>query len=101
VLPTMQPVVKSRTRRARAMKAFEEVRIGPVRLFFCLFELIGFKLDGDPAVVCVPSSPVVEFVDPNRLVLEANQTKWVSRNEFEQKWEEMYWSVFQVRLGGR
>jgi hypothetical protein len=83
------------------MKAFEEVRIGPVRLFFCLFELIGFKLDGDPPVVCVPSSPAVDFVDPNRLVLEADQIKWVSRNDFETKWEEMYWSVFQVRLGSR
>ena len=98
MLPTMQPVDKSRTKRARATKSFEEVRIGPVRLYFSHFELIGFQLDGAPPAVCVPLQPIGVgtggHVEHNRLYLEADNTKWLSKHDFERKWEEVSNTIF-------
>jgi hypothetical protein len=54
MLQTIRPVEASRTKRARATKSFEEVRLGPVRLYFSHFELIAFQLDGSLPVVCMP-----------------------------------------------
>jgi hypothetical protein len=84
---------KSRTKRARATKSFEAVRIGPVRLFFSHFELIGFQLDGEQPAVCVPLKRITintgSHVERNRLDLEPDKSKWLSKNEFERKWEEV------------
>ena len=101
MLPTMKPVVASRTKRARATKAFEEVRLGPVRLYFSHFELIGFQLDGALPVACVPLKPITvdtgADVEQHRLHLEPDRTKWCSRHDFEKKWEEISESLLQTR----
>jgi hypothetical protein len=98
MLPTMRPVVKSRTKRARATKSFEEVRIGPVRLYFSHFELIGFQLDGALPVVCAPLQPIGvdtgAHVVHNRLALEPDKTKWLTKHDFERKWEEVGNTIF-------
>ena len=89
MLPTMQPMDTSRTKRARATKSFEQVRVGPLRLYFSHFELIGFQLDGELPVVCVPLKPVgVDtglHVEHHRLELEPDKAKWLSKHDFEQK----------------
>ena len=99
MLPTMQPVESSRTKRARATKLFEQVRIGPVRLYFSHFELIGFQVDGAHPVVCVPLQFIGVgtggHVENNRLELEPDKTKWFSKNEFEQKWQEISSGIFR------
>jgi hypothetical protein len=98
MLPTMKPVYKSRTKRARAMKAFEEVRVGSARLYFSHFELIGFQLDGEPPVVCEPQRPytldTAHHVDENRLHLEPDQAKWSTLSAFEKKWREIRKMLF-------
>jgi hypothetical protein len=100
MLPTSQPMEPSRTKRARASKCFEEVRIGAVRLYFSHFESIGFQLDGALPAVRVPSSrPGVNLpihVEQNRLCLEPDKTKWLSKHDFEMKWEEISNAVFQM-----
>ena len=89
MLPTMQPMDTSRTKRARATKSFEQVRVGPMRLYFSHFELIGFQLDGELTVVCVPLKPVgvgtAAHVEHHRLELEPDKAKWLSKHDFEQK----------------
>src|SRR5262245_34790623 len=99
MLPTMQPMDVARTKRARATKSFEEVRIGRVRLYFSHFELIGFRLDGTPPVVRAPSRPVGVgtggHVEQNRLRLEPDKTKWHSEHDFERKWQEISATVFR------
>jgi hypothetical protein len=100
MLPTMQPVEASRTRRARATKAFEAVRIGKTRLYFSHFELIGFQLDGmPPVVVCVPLKLIGVYagvdLELHRLHLEPDKEKWCSKNEFERKWEELEAAVLR------
>ncbi len=89
----MQPVATSRTKRARATKAFEVVRIGKIRLYFSHFELIGFHLDGQTPVVCVPSKPVGvgtgAHVEQHRLELEPDKANWNSKSDFERKWHEL------------
>jgi hypothetical protein len=99
MLPTMQPVEASRTRRARANKAFEVVRVGKTRLYFSHFELIGFQLDGMPPVVCVPLKPIGvdagAHVEQHRLHLEPDKEKWCSKNEFERKWQELEAAVLR------
>jgi hypothetical protein len=99
MLPTMQPIETSRTKRARATKSFEQVRVGPVRLYFSHFELIRFQLDGALPVVCVPIRPVGigtgGHVEQHRLHLEPDRTKWLSKHEFEQKWHQISSAVFQ------
>src|SRR5262245_23130735 len=99
MLPTMQPVEKSRTKRARATKSFEEVRIGAVRLYFSHFELIAFQLDGSAPVVCAVLRPVTvdmgAFHQQHRLHLEPDKVKWVSKNDFEKKWQEVSEAVFR------
>ena len=73
MLPTMQPVEKFRTKRGRATKSFEEVRVGPVRLYFSHFELIAFQLDGAPPVVCAVLRPITVDMGPD-------QAPWTPRN---------------------
>jgi hypothetical protein len=96
----MQPVEKSRTKRARATKSFEEVRIAPVRLYFSHFELIAFQLDGAPPVVCAVLRPIGvdtgTFVELHRLHLEPDKAKWHSKNNFERKWQEASETVFRA-----
>ena len=100
MLPTMQPMDTSRTKRARATKSFEQVRVGPMRLYFSHFELIGFQLDGALPVVCVPQKPVGvgtgAHVEQHRLDLEPDKTNWVSKHDFEQKWQEIGNAIFRV-----
>jgi hypothetical protein len=99
MLPTMHPVEKSRTKRARATKAFEEVRIGPLRLYFSHYELIGFQLDGKLPVVSAPSQPIGvdtgAYVEQNRLHLEPDKSKWCSKHDFEKKWQEISVTVLR------
>ena len=98
MLPTMKPVYTSRTKRARATKAFEEVRVGSARLYFSHFELIGFQLDGGPPVVCEPQRPYTlntgTHLDQHRLHLEPDQAKWCTLLAFEKKWEEISKTLF-------
>lgn len=93
MLPTMQPVEKSRTKQARATKAFEEVRIGRLGLYFSHFELIGFQLDGAPPVVCVPLEPIgvgtAAHVEQHRHHLEPDKMKWCTKHDFENQWLEV------------
>ena len=94
MLPTMQPMEASRTKRARATKAFEVVRVGKTCLYFSHFELIGFQLDGMPPVVCVPLNPTgvdarAHVERHRRLHLEPDKEKWCSKNEFERKWQDL------------
>ena len=100
MLPTMSPVDPSRTKRARATKSFEEVRIGPVRLYFSHFELIGFQIDGALPVVCASLRPITvdtgAYLERNRLHLEPDRAKWRSKHEFERKWEEVSERLFQA-----
>lgn len=95
----MLPVEISRTKRARATKAFEEVGFGPLVLYFCNFELIGFGIDGTPPFVCFPSKVLgVDsgvFADLNRQYLEPDKAKWLSKCEFEMKWEEISEQIFK------
>ena len=99
MLPTMQPMEASRTKRARMTKAFEVVRIGKTRLYFSHFELIGFQLDGRPPVVCVPLRPISVdtgfHVEQHRLQLEPDKEKWCSKNEFERKWQDLEAAVLK------
>jgi hypothetical protein len=97
MLPTMQPVEKSRaTKRGRAIKAFEEVRIGPLRLYFSHFELIVFQLDGKLPVVSAPSQPIGAIhMEDRRLHLEPDKSKWCSKNDFEKQWEEISATVLR------
>jgi hypothetical protein len=89
----------SRTKRARATKAFEVVRIGKTRLYFSHFELIGFQLDGMPPVVCVPLRPLtvtgLHVKQHRRFQLEPDKEKWCSKNEFERKWQEIEAAVLK------
>jgi hypothetical protein len=55
--PTMQPMQSSRTKRARMYKRFEVVQVGPIRLYFSHFQLIGFESDKTKIVVCAPVTP--------------------------------------------
>jgi hypothetical protein len=98
MLPTMQPVDMSRTKRARATKSFEEVRIGPVRLYFSHFELIGFHLDGALPVVSAPARPIGVSTGGhvNRLHLEPDKSKWCPKRDFEKKWQEISDAVLQM-----
>jgi hypothetical protein len=100
MLPTMQPVEKSRTQRARATKAFEEVRVGRVRLYFSHFELIGFQVDGSPPAVCLPLAPIgvgtSAHVLQHRSHLEPDKSKWCSKQDFEKKWLEVSGAAFQA-----
>ena len=95
----MHPVDTSRTKRARATKAFEEVRFGKVRLYFSHFELIGFQFDGMLPVVSAPSKPsgidTGAHVEQNRLHLEPDKTKWCSKHDFENKWQELEATVIR------
>ena len=99
MLPTMQPVDTSRTKRARATKSFEEVRLGSVRLYFSHFELIAFQVDGSDPVVLVPSKAIGVgtggHVEGNRLHLEPDKEKWLKKGEFEKKWEAASQSVLK------
>lgn len=89
----MRAVLPSRTKRARATKAFEEVRVGSVRLYFSHFELIGFQRDGHPPVVCAPPKPIGPTtsadIEQHRRHLEPDPAKWLTRNDFERVWEDM------------
>jgi len=100
MLPTMQPMEKSRTKGARTRKRFEEVHIGPVRLYFSHFELIAFQLDGAAPVVCAILKPMTTntgmFVEHHRLHLEPDKAKWLSRNDFEKRWMEVSEAIFKV-----
>lgn len=100
MLPTMKPVDSSRTKRARATKPFEEVRIGAVRLYFSHFELIGFQVDGAVPMVCVPlrrkTLNTGAYVEQHRLHLEPDMAKWCSRHEFEKKWEGIGEMLFRI-----
>lgn len=93
MLPTMQPVETSRTKRARATKAFEVVRVGKIRLYFSHFELIGFQLDGLAPVVRFQSKPIGvntgAHVEQHRLAIEPDKTKWCSKSDFERRWHEL------------
>lgn len=99
MLPTMQPMIPSRTKQARATKAFEQVRVGPVRLYFSHWELIGFQLDGSAPVVCAPVARPGASVDieRHRLDIEPDHARWVSRQEFERRWHETGEAVFRTR----
>ena len=88
--PTMQPMVTSRTKRARMYKGFESVQVGPIRLFFSHFELIGFESDKTKIVVCVPVKPGGSGdVETHRLILEPDKDKWVSPSDFSDKWTQV------------
>jgi hypothetical protein len=52
--PSMHPVERSQTKLARKTKAFEVVHVGPIRLYFSHWTLIGFESDKTKIVVCVP-----------------------------------------------
>jgi hypothetical protein len=98
MLPTMQPVENSsrRTKRGRGINAFEEVRIGPLRLYFSHFELIGFQLDGKPPVVSDPPQPIGAIhIEARRFHLEPDKSKWCSKNDFEKQWEDISATVFR------
>lgn len=93
MLPSMQPMIASRTKRARATKSFEVVRVGNLQLFFSHYELIGFQFDEQSPVVAAPTSAASvstpSFVRQHRLRLESDERKerkWHSRVEFERKW---------------
>jgi hypothetical protein len=100
MLPTMQPMDRSRTKRARATKSFEAVRIGPVRLYFSHFELIGFQLDGAPPVVGAVTRPIGvdtgAYVEGHRLQLEPDRSKWCSKTDFERKWQHVSGAIFRT-----
>jgi hypothetical protein len=93
MLPSMQPMIPSRTKRARATKAFEQVRIGPVRLYFSHWELIGLQVDGSPPVVCGletrPGVTTPGHAEQHRRGLEPDESRWVARQEFERRWQEV------------
>jgi hypothetical protein len=94
MLPTMRPMEHSRTKRARVMKQFEEVRIGPIRLYFSYFELIGFQVDGFAPVVCGPTTvDAGSNLDPRRLQLEPDNAKWLPKHAFEAEWEKISGAV--------
>lgn len=99
MLPTMQPLDPSRTKRARAAKAFEVLRIGPVRLYFSHFELIGFQVDGSPPVVRVAAKAagvdVGGHVEQHRLRLEPDRSKWYAEFDFERAWEAAFADLFR------
>jgi hypothetical protein len=99
MLPTMQPMDTSRTKRARATKSFEQVRVGPLRLYFSHFELIGFQVDGALPIVCAPLKPIGittgSHVEHHRLELEPDKARWLSKIDFELEWREISRAVFQ------
>jgi hypothetical protein len=79
-------------------KGFEVVHVGPIRLYFNHFELIGFESDKTKIVVCGGETPVsrdqVAHNEP-RLQLEADPAKWVSTSEFSEKWTELCAACFK------
>ena len=90
--PTMQPMMTSRTKRARMYKRFEVVQVGPIRLFFSHFELIGFESDKTKIVVCAPvmyTAGNESEMNAHRAILDPDQSKWVSKSEFSEKWTEI------------
>jgi hypothetical protein len=89
--PTMQPMLSSRTKRARMYKRFEVVQVGPIRLFFSHFQLIGFESDKTKIVVCAPVMPTgsSEADVTHCAFLEPDKSKWVSQSEFSEKWTEV------------
>jgi len=96
MLPSMQPMDPARTKSARATKLFEAVRLGPVRLYFSHFELIGFQVDGSPPVVRVKGTGSnADHVERHRLRLEPDRTKWLAEIDFERAWEAAYADLFR------
>ena len=97
--PTMQPMIRSRTKRSRMYKGFESVNVGPLRLYFSQFELIGFESDKTKVVVCVSQGPASAAPssgkDEHRLVLEPDDSKWLSAPEFSPKWTELSHTYFK------
>jgi hypothetical protein len=89
--PTMQPMQTSRTKRARMYKRFEVVQVGPIRLFFSHFQLIGFESDKTKIVVCAPVTPSGgnECDIAHCAFLEPDKSKWVSQSVFSEKWTEV------------
>jgi hypothetical protein len=89
--PTMQPMMTSRTKRARMYKRFELVHVGPIRLYFSFFELIAFESDKTKVVVGAPSKASANEGEMNqhRLMLEPDKAKWVSPSDFSEKWTEV------------
>ena len=101
--PTMQPMLPSRTKRARLYKRFEVVQVGPIRLFFSHFELIGFETDSTKLVICAPvafSNGVESEMNSHRTFLEADKSKWLSQSDFAEKWTEASSVYFRRSLSG-
>jgi hypothetical protein len=90
--PTMQAMITSRTKRARMYKRFEAVQVGPIRLYFSHFELIGFESDKTKIVVCAPvmsSSGNEPDMSAHRAMLEPDRSNWLSQSAFSEKWTEV------------
>lgn len=85
--PTMQPMMKSRTKRARGTKNFECVHVGPIRLYFSCWQLIGIESDKTKIVVlggATLTTPGDGY--RHRRALEPDESKWLSPTEFSEKW---------------
>ena len=97
--PTMQPMLKARTKQSRKTKCFEVVNVGPLRLYFSHFELIAFESDKTKFVVCAPigSSNVATSAgrEEHRLILEPDKSNWVSGPEFSRKWTKVADTYFK------
>ena len=79
MLPTMQRLNRSRTA--------EVVRIGHLQLYFSFFNLIGFQIDGQHAVVCAETHRRTTTTK-HLLLIEPDKSKWITHLEFTQKWME-------------